>query len=98
MKFKTEKEFIEYVDMMQRQNLKDRNTPKEDFIQGIEACLEELKDLNLFSIPVVSNNGDKHLEEINDIMWNSLMIKGRDFGRKEGFKIMQVLEEWSTPK
>ena len=51
--------------------------------------------LNLFS---VSNNGDKHLEEINDIMWNSLMIKGIDFGRKEGFKIMQVLEEWATPK
>ena len=46
----------------------------------------------------VSNNGDRHLEKINDIMWNSCMIKGRDFGRKEGFKIMEILEDWATPK
>lgn len=61
-----------------------------------ESIAERLANNGLLSN--VSSNGDKHLEKINDIMWNSCMIKGRDFGRKEGFKIMQVLEEWATPK
>jgi hypothetical protein len=40
----------------------------------------------------------KYLEQINNIMWESLMIKGKSFGEKEGLKIMEVLEKWSAEK
>ena len=41
---------------------------------------------------------DQYLEQINNIMWESLMIKGKSFGEKEGLKIMEVLEKWSAEK
>lgn len=37
----------------------------------------------------------KLMEEINTIMWESYMIKGREFGRTEGYKIMGRLEQWA---
>lgn len=37
----------------------------------------------------------KMLEKINVIMWESYMIKDRPFGRDEGRKIMEVLEQWA---
>jgi hypothetical protein len=37
----------------------------------------------------------KLLEEINTIMWESFMVKGKEFGRTEGFKIMDRLEQWA---
>ncbi len=38
---------------------------------------------------------EKYLEEINNIMWNTWGVKGHPFGRVEGEKIMQVLNEWA---
>jgi hypothetical protein len=43
-----------------------------------------------------SNDLWKMLNEINDIMWQSHMIKGVEFGDKEGDKIMAILEQWAT--
>lgn len=37
----------------------------------------------------------KLLDKINTIMWESYMIKDYPFGRKEGRKIMEVLEQWA---
>lgn len=39
----------------------------------------------------------KLLEDINVIMWESFMVKSKraDFGEKEGYKIMKVLEKWA---
>jgi ATP/maltotriose-dependent transcriptional regulator MalT len=41
---------------------------------------------------------DEILENINKIMWESHMIKDKQFGRQEGFKIMKELEEWASNK
>lgn len=38
---------------------------------------------------------DQCLEDINEIMWNSHCLKGREFGRKQGEQIMAVLERWA---
>lgn len=35
------------------------------------------------------------LDKINTIMWESYMIKDRPFGRNEGRKIMEILEQWA---
>jgi hypothetical protein len=35
------------------------------------------------------------LEEINLIMWESHMIKGRGLTERDGTKIMTVLEKWA---
>lgn len=37
----------------------------------------------------------KMLDQINVIMWESYMIKDRPFGKEEGRKIMEVLEQWA---
>ncbi len=48
---------------------------------------------------VVSSADYKHIwklmDELNTIMWESYMIKGKDFGRQEGYKIMGLLEQWA---
>ncbi len=38
---------------------------------------------------------DECLEDINEIMWNSHCLKGREFGRVQGEAIMCVLERWA---
>jgi hypothetical protein len=38
----------------------------------------------------------QYLEEINDIMMESWMIKGYDFNRNDGEKIMEVINNWAT--
>ena len=50
--------------------------------------------LALFSVSKRLN--EDTLEEINNVMWESYMIKDRNFGRQEGFKIMQELEKWAN--
>ena len=37
----------------------------------------------------------KLMDEINTIMWESYMIEGKEFGRTEGLKIMERLEQWA---
>ena len=48
---------------------------------------------------VVSSADYKHIwqlmDELNTIMWGSYMVKGKDFGRQEGYKIMGLLEQWA---
>lgn len=51
--FKTEQELIEWIYSMQLQNTNGRETCDEMFKLGIEACLTELRELKLFSIPDV---------------------------------------------
>ena len=52
-KFKTEQELIDWIYSMQLQNTNGRETYNEMFKLGIEACLTELRELKLFSIPAV---------------------------------------------
>ena len=47
---------------------------------------------------VEDKKADQYLEQINNIMWESLMIKDKSFGEKEGIKIMEVLEKWAEEK
>ena len=48
---------------------------------------------------VISSTDYKHIwqlmNELNAIMWESYMVKGKDFGRQEGYKIMGLLEQWA---
>jgi|JI9StandDraft_1071089.scaffolds.fasta_scaffold507916_1 hypothetical protein len=48
---------------------------------------------------VISSADYNHLwelmNEINTIMWESYMVKGKEFGRTEGYKIMGRLEQWA---
>lgn len=39
---------------------------------------------------------DSALEDINEVMWESYMVKDREFGRNEGAKIMAALNRWCT--
>lgn len=39
-------------------------------------------------------NADSALEAINKIMWESYMVKGREFGREQGAQIMMALNLW----
>ena len=36
------------------------------------------------------------MEKINVVMWESYCIDIRNFGKKEGTEIMNLLEEWAT--
>lgn len=54
--FKTEQELIDWIYSMQLQNTNGRETYDEMFKLGIEACLNELRELKLFSIPDVTNS------------------------------------------
>jgi len=56
---------------------------------------DELIESLLILFNVNNRLNEDTLEEINAIMWESYMIKGRNFGRQEGFKIMQELVKWS---
>ncbi len=48
---------------------------------------------------VISSADYNHLwelmNEINTIIWESYMVKGKEFGRTEGYKIMGRLEQWA---
>lgn len=57
----------------------------------IESQAEEIKQIKLDRA-----NMFNYLSDINAIMFESFMIKGRDFGRTEGLEIMKVLEKWAT--
>ena len=35
---------------------------------------------------------EKALHEINELLWNTLMTKGKSFGRNEGYEIMKIIE------
>lgn len=40
------------------------------------------------------NNCDAALNDINFLMWSTFMVKGYEFGRDDGAKIMAILNEW----
>ena len=56
---------------------------------------DELIESLLILFNVSKRLNEDTLEEINTVMWESYMIKDRNFGRQEGFKIMQELEKWA---
>ena len=56
MDIKNEKELIEWVYDMHLQNLSGREDFTEAFKNGIEATIEELKELKFLNLPFVSNN------------------------------------------
>ena len=47
-------------------------------------------------LPVSDKVFTETLENINAVMWESYMIKGKSFDRKEGEKIMHLLEHWAS--
>ena len=50
----------------------------------------------LFLFSVSTRLLNETLENINIVMWESYMIKGRSFDRNEGKKIMDILEHWAS--
>ena len=42
-----------------------------------------------------ANEFNKLFEEINTIMWESFMVKGKGFTEQDGDKIMKILEKWA---
>jgi hypothetical protein len=70
------------------------------FLVWPEKEVQEIKPVNytkeLDTLKEVYYNAYKHLEAINTIMRESYMIKDRDFGRKQGKQIMQVLDQWAS--
>jgi len=52
-KFETKEELVEWIETMHLQNTNGRETNDEMFRLGIESAIEELTELNLFSIPFV---------------------------------------------
>ena len=61
--------------------------------EALKKEIEELKQGNVSDEEVFYNNV---IQRINNIMRESLMIKGRSFGKREGNKIMSVIEEWAS--
>jgi hypothetical protein len=49
MKFKTKEELVDWIETMHLQNTNGRETELEMFRLGIEATIEEITDLGLFS-------------------------------------------------
>jgi hypothetical protein len=39
---------------------------------------------------------EEYLNRINELMWETYMIKRIEFGRSEGEKIMRILEDWAS--
>lgn len=60
-----------------------------NYIQALDTYIDELEK------PETERDMWKMLDQINVIMWESYMIKDRPFGRDEGRKIMEVLEQWA---
>ena len=61
---------------------------------------QKKNETNPLKQPAVISSADyKHIwqlmNELNTIMWESYMIKGKEFGRTEGYKIMGLLEQWA---
>ena len=38
----------------------------------------------------------EYIERINNVLHESFMIEGHPFGKIEGNKIMEILDEWAT--
>lgn len=54
MKFETEKDLVDYIDMCHLQNTNGRETHDEMFRLGIEAAIQEMIEFKLLTIPFVS--------------------------------------------
>ena len=52
-------------------------------------------DVDLLNLSNQNKELWRIIEQINIIMWESYMVKDRPFGRNEGLKIMEVLEQWA---
>jgi hypothetical protein len=60
----------------------------------IESLLIEEKELYNKQQQEISDL-HKCLNNINSTMWESFMIKGREFTQQDGIKIMNTLNEWA---
>lgn len=65
--------------------------------RGLFWNIEDAKLFAYRAAVTVSAERDMYqlLDKINTIMWESYMIKDRPFGRNEGRKIMEILEQWA---
>ena len=57
--------------------------------------INEIAPELLFLFSVSTRLLSETLENINAVMWESYMIKGKSFDRKDGEKIMHLLEHWA---
>ena len=79
--FKTQEELAQWVYDMHLQNTNGRESHDEMFKLGIEACLEELRELKLFAIPVVmGRNKNKHKHKISSCCGAKIDIRKYDMG------------------
>jgi len=91
---------MEIIDSKIQGNLLQEFTAKylEEHKELVEHIRETTKKQLLIS-GVVSSAEYKHIwqlmDELNTIMWESYMIKDKNFGRQEGYKIMGLLEQWA---
>ena len=63
--------------------------------QNLENSTEQALNIGGVVSSADYNHIWKLMDELNTIMWESYMIKGKDFGRQEGYKIMGLLEQWA---
>jgi hypothetical protein len=63
MEFKNEQELIEWVYTMHLQNTNGRETHNEMFKQGIEAAINELKQLKLLDLHIVMKSVCQYCKE-----------------------------------
>ena len=52
-------------------------------------------DIDLLNLSNQNKELWRMLEQISIIMWESYMIQNKNFGREDGRKIMEVLEQWA---
>lgn len=52
--------------------------------------------LSLSDVRARNQKCEQALNDINNIMWNSCMVKDRTFDRKEGMQIMEILNNWAS--
>lgn len=61
-----------------------------------EQQIKQIATELLFLFSVNTRLLSETLENINTVMWESYMIKGSCFDRKEGEKIIDLLEHWAS--
>ncbi len=91
------KEIIEKI----KQQLADVDTDCEYgnvAILAKDEALEILSHIESTNYNAVKTYFDltEYLERINAILWESLHLKNREFGKDEGYKIADILEEWAN--
>lgn len=76
--------------------LKDCPKIVKDYVKLLKENKVRWQDLTNRAINRLrTKRGDKYLDRINNLMWNTWGIKDAEFGREQGKQIMDILNEWA---